>query len=110
MGTLTWNYAFLSSLHCQPDVDGLELSLKTKSFTGLVSKGGLSKTKGPLNATICYLLLGIALVICFVFTDWVPESCYGITVYMRVEKGNILGFIKALMSLSCHRSFWVATA
>lgn len=65
MGTLTWTYAFLL-WHSQPDFDSLELSLKTRSFTGLVSKGGLSKTKGPLNATICYLLVGIALIICFV--------------------------------------------
>lgn len=48
--------------------------------------------------------------ICFVFTDGVPESCYGITVYVRGEKGNIWGFDSALMNLSCHRSFWVATA
>lgn len=67
--------------HNQPNIGILELSLKPKSFSGLVSKVGLSKTNELITATSCYLLHGTVLTMCFSFSGWAPESFYGITAW-----------------------------
>jgi len=72
--------------HNQPNTGNLELSLKPKLFSGLVSKVGPSETNELITATTCYLLHGSVLVMCFSFSGWAPESLCGITAWVVSRK------------------------
>lgn len=78
-------FAFLL-WHNQPNIGNLVLSLKPKSFSGLVSKGGLSTVNELITATTCYLLHGTVLTMCFLISGWAPESFYGITAWFAGRK------------------------
>lgn len=80
-GSSATSAVFFLLQHSHPNIGNLKLSVKPKSFFSLVSEWGRSKTNEPITSPVCYLLRRTAPVMRFVFTDWVPESCYGITAW-----------------------------
>lgn len=97
--------------HNQPNIGDLELSLKPKSFSGLVSKGGLNKSNSLITVTTCYSVYNNT----GLFSWCVSHSLFGclnplvaLQHGLRAEeKGDILGFVNALMNVCCHKSFEV---
>lgn len=78
-------FAFLL-WHNQPNIGNLELSLKPKSFSGRLSKGGLSKKNELITATTCYLLHRTLLVMGFSCSAWARECFYSKHYNMACEQ------------------------
>lgn len=107
-GNSTMSVFSFQPWHNQPNIGHLELSLKPKSFSGLVCTVCLSNEL--ITATTCCLLHGTVLVMCSLLWGWVLKSLDGIPAWFVGRKhGEVLGFVNTPMHVSCQKSFQVVT-